>query len=383
MVLSRRRFLRYARAEEIFYEAEQIEMPGHLLQAAYVLQDEVRLVLKKPSWLDRLLGVSVQVLPASGYGQGVIFDLPLLRLGRVALRTTGQAPSHQQVTLSRVGSCWVAGLPRALFNDESVLYAKTNLATVFLDRAGWQRLPVFDAVKEAVTRQAARTVAIIPCYNVAPWCRDTLLKAVACVDQVIVVDDGSHDGTADVVRRIRDNGAANLHLIEKPVNEGKGSALIDGMRFALEHFEFQELVTLDGDGQHRPEDIEKGLEVFGRHGDFVIGTRNFAGMPARSLLGNTLTLRLMRLFYSNCPHDTQSGFRIFSRRFVQQIVGRVGKGRYETELQTLLLALHCAIPIGEFSIETIYLDGNKSSHFRPLIDSARIIQALLRWRSPI
>jgi hypothetical protein len=114
--------------------------------------------------------------------------------------------------------------------------------------------------------------------------------------------------------------------------------------------------------------------------DFVIGKRDFSGMPLRSRFGNSVTSWLFRLLYPKCPSDTQSGFRAFSTKFVREVVACVQRGRYETELYTLLLALSLGVEMDCFQIDTIYLDENRSSHFRPVIDSIRILRSLLSWQ---
>jgi len=156
--------------------------------------------------------------------------------------------------------------------------------------------------------------------------------------------------------------------------------LLDGMQFALDHFRFGAIITMDGDGQHRPEDIPKAITALNEYKDFVIGVRDFSSMPLRSRLGNTVTSSLFNALHRDCPTDTQSGFRAFSPGFTNEVLSFVGRGRYETELYTLLLALTRRVGVGTFKIDTIYLDQNRSSHFRPIADSMRIMLSLIRWQ---
>ena len=140
-----------------------------------------------------------------------------------------------------------------------------------------------------------------------------------------------------VTSLLREYGA-RLHLISKSANEGKGSALLDGMQYAIEHFQFSALVTVDGDGQHRPEDIPKAEKVILQGKNFVIGQRNFSGMPMRSRFGNIVTSGIFRKLYPMCPSDTQSGFRAFSPQLVRKIVsfipGRRRSEEHTSELQS-------------------------------------------------
>jgi hypothetical protein len=113
----------------------------------------------------------------------------------------------------------------------------------------------------------------------------------------------------------------------------------------------------------------------------VIGERTITAMPFRSRIGNTMASALLRRRYPWCPRDTQSGLRAFQRSFAEEIVRTIQGGHYETELYMLLLALRQQRRIATIPIETVYLDRNTSSHFRPLADAFRIYRALLNFHS--
>ena len=205
-----------------------------------------------------------------------------------------------------------------------------------------------------------------------------VLEALEYADHVLAVDDGTTDGTAEVLEQAAASTAGRLQVLRTPRNLGKGAALIAGFRHALAHREFDVLVTLDGDGQHRPSDIYKLVQAARDGAQLVIGGRQeFEVMPLRSRFGNTLTSWILHRLLLGCPRDTQSGFRAHSPELVEQVVRRIPGHRYETELRILLLALRAQMRVVETPIPTIYLDGNRSSHFRPLSDSVRIGQTLL------
>jgi hypothetical protein len=114
------------------------------------------------------------------------------------------------------------------------------------------------------------------------------------------------------------------------------------------------------------------------HAALVIGERRqFGAMPLRSRLGNTITRALLQRIHPTSPYDTQSGLRALDRSFVTEVVKVVRGGRYETELGMLLLAFQQQRQISTVPIPTIYLNGNRSSHFRPIADSLRIYRMLL------
>lgn len=199
-------------------------------------------------------------------------------------------------------------------------------------------------------------------------------------DHVIAVDDKSTDATPAILRSIAESSGGRLSLISMSVNRGKGHALIAAFKEALEKHDFDVLVTLDGDGQHRPEDIPLLVTARESGADLAIGQRlNTRQMPFRSRIGNQLTTAVIRMVYSDCPTDTQSGFRGHARHFAEMIAATVPGSRYETEMQVLLLALKNRMKVATVTIPTIYLDENASSHFRPLCDSLRIAKCLFRW----
>jgi len=222
---------------------------------------------------------------------------------------------------------------------------------------------------------------VVPCYNVAPVCRRVVRDAARHADRVIAVNDGSTDGT-DAELRGAARECKNVSVLRFPQNRGKGVALLAAFRHALEILPFDLLVTLDGDGQHRPEDIPRLVSATTAAGaEIVIGQRQEpAIMPWRSRVGNQLTTALLRWSYPEAPADTQSGMRALDRNFVAEIVRRIPGRRYETELQILLLALEQRRCIATVPIPTIYFQNNRLSHFRPILDSWRIYQALLRWQ---
>jgi glycosyltransferase involved in cell wall biosynthesis len=216
--------------------------------------------------------------------------------------------------------------------------------------------------------------------NTTSTCGAVAREVCQYVDHLILIDDGSTDGTNAVLREVAEEQGKRISLLTLTANQGKGHALIAGFRHALAHQPFDVLVTLDSDGQHRPANISTLLDAWRGGGDFVMGERRiYSRMPWRSRFGNQWIARLLRCIYPTCPNDTQSGFRILSRNFVQRVINRIEGRRYETEFQILLLALKNHIKIRTVDIPTIDLENNQASHFRPIFDSMCIITAFIRW----
>ena len=259
------------------------------------------------------------------------------------------------------------------------LFVKPERRFGFFDEAGWMEIgrapQQASASPSATSRHGRHVCVVIPCFNVEPYCGAVVRGVLAQgANTVIAVDDGSTDGTGAVLRALESDG--RLRLLTFQQNRGKGIALVETFRHALAHVPFDVLVTMDSDGQHRPTDIPALVRACRDGHDLVIGERPLADMAPRRRWGNDFMAAVVRSIYPDCPADSQSGFRAFDRSLVESIVARVSGARYETELRMLLLALAERRRIGAVPIPTLYLDGNSSSHYRPLSDSLRIWVAL-------
>jgi putative flippase GtrA len=165
------------------------------------------------------------------------------------------------------------------------------------------------------------------------------------------------------------------------VNLGKGAALKTGMNHAAcASPEAAGVVTADADGQHAVADVLKTARALAeRRTHLVLGTRGFAGdVPLRSRLGNTITRAVMRAVSGESLADTQTGLRGIPMAFVPELLRSRVSG-YEFELEMLMSCRHSGRPITQVPISTIYIDGNRSSHFNPLRDSMRVYFVFLRF----
>lgn len=195
---------------------------------------------------------------------------------------------------------------------------------------------------------------------------------------VVVVNDGSAQGREafDVVR-----GDVDAVLVHE-ANRGKGAALRTAFAWVREHLPcVAGVVTVDGDGQHDPEDVRRVAEELARdpNGGLVLGVRTFTGdVPFRSKLGNFWTRGLFRLLTGLAVSDTQTGLRGIPSALLPRLLAIPGD-RYEYEIRMLADARRHPAPPREVPVRTIYLDGNAASHYRPLRDTFRTQLAL--WGS--
>jgi glycosyltransferase involved in cell wall biosynthesis len=219
-----------------------------------------------------------------------------------------------------------------------------------------------------------RTCALIPAFNEATYIADVVERTRQYVAEVVVIDDGSGDGTADIAQTA---GATCLRL---PKNCGKASALRTGIAFAREH-RFSHVITIDGDGQHLPEDIPLMLRVAEETGaDLIIGARSFdrARMPRPRYFSNVIGSRLASALVGHEIRDSQSGFRLF--RLDKLDGARLRSRCYELEMEILIKMARSGCTIAHAPIRTVYDDGQARSKMKPVRDTVRVCLWSLAFR---
>ncbi|MBQ8198494.1 MAG: bifunctional glycosyltransferase family 2/GtrA family protein [Lachnospiraceae bacterium] len=198
-------------------------------------------------------------------------------------------------------------------------------------------------------------------------------------EYIVVVNDGSSEEYDAIFARVQQAGAVVLRHM---VNQGKGRALKTAFHYILEHLDHcVGAVTIDSDGQHAVQDIIHCCEALLEHPDaLVMGCRNFKqeNVPFKSSFGNILTSKVMHLMVGIKISDTQTGLRAMSMEHMRTFLSVSGE-RFEYETNMLLCCKDKGIAIEEVSIQTIYYEGNKSTHFRPLQDSLLVYGLFLRF----
>ena len=211
-------------------------------------------------------------------------------------------------------------------------------------------------------------------------------KLIAVVDgllehgfsDIILVNDGSKP---ENLHYFTDLAAQHpeIHLLHHEVNKGKGAALKNAFRWFLENRpEGYGVVTVDGDNQHHPADTRACCEHMLSTGHCVLGCRDFdqEDVPARSSFGNKTTSLVFKVFVGMTISDTQTGLRALTRSALETLVNVFGD-RFEYETNMLLAFKDNAIAFDEVKIRTVYIEENKSSHFRTFTDSWRIYKLIL------
>lgn len=195
---------------------------------------------------------------------------------------------------------------------------------------------------------------------------------------IILVNDGSKP---ENLHYFHDLAAQHpeIHLLNHEVNKGKGAALKNAFRYFLEHRpDGCGVVTVDGDDQHHPADTRACCERMLETGHVVLGCRDFdqADVPSRSRFGNKTTSLIFKIFVGMTISDTQTGLRAIPRSVLESLVEVYGD-RFEYETNMLLAFKTKGIPFDEQKIRTVYIEENKSSHFRVIHDSWRIYKLIL------
>ncbi len=213
-----------------------------------------------------------------------------------------------------------------------------------------------------------RACAVIPAFNEARFIGEVVARAMPHCAEVLVVDDGSSDGTAERAE------AAGAVVARHGINRGKGAALATGFDHALKAG-FEWAVTLDADLQHLPEEIPSLYAAAERkRADLIIGCRmwNAAGMPALRFWTNRTTSLCVSIAARTRVCDSQSGFRLASAALLRAV--RTTTARFEAESELIIKAARMGFRIAEARVSTVY--GAEKSKISKIRDTARFLKLM-------
>ena len=228
------------------------------------------------------------------------------------------------------------------------------------------------AADDAGQIDRATVAAVIPAFHEEKHIAEVVRRTLKQVPNVVVVDDGSTDGTAEEARK------AGADVIVHEQNRGKGDAIKSGFRYWLEHGSTY-VIVLDGDGQHLPEEIPQFLAAAASTGaKLLIGTRmnNVRDMPlVRRAVNRYMSRKISNACRQDIP-DTQCGFRMVHRDIIPDLLGGTERFDYETEM--LIVASRAGCDIASVPISTVYSDEVSSIH--PVRDTLRFFKLMRRYR---
>lgn len=225
---------------------------------------------------------------------------------------------------------------------------------------------------------------VIPAYNEGARLAPTLEKVLAYVKaqgwdaEVIVVNDGSHDNTADIVRSFSARDST-VQLVENPGNRGKGYSVRHGMLKA----QGETIVFSDADLSSPIEEMPKLLQAIEAGADIAIGSRWLQAelQTTRQSLHRQLFGRIFnglnRVILGLGYKDTQCGFKAFTRRAAQTILPLQQIERWGFDPEILFLARKFGFRVEEIPVRWGHVGGTR---INPLVDGARMFQEMLRIR---
>lgn len=214
--------------------------------------------------------------------------------------------------------------------------------------------------------------AVIPSYNVSATIRGIVKEIKRQGIDVIVIDDGSSDLTSDEAAQA---GAA---VLKNKINLGKGASLRKGFTYALSRG-YDTIITLDGDGQHLPDDISGFLRAQDEYpdADMIIGNRMNcpSGMPLARRLTNKAMSGLISFICKQDIPDTQNGFRLIRSVLLKRIDLR--SDRFEVESEMIIKCAQGGAQIISIPVCSVY--KNKSSQINPITDTLRFSRFILPY----
>ena len=222
--------------------------------------------------------------------------------------------------------------------------------------------------------QLSNITIIVPAYEPD----EKLLSAISELEKygfcdILVVNDGSSPACEEVFKKACEFNSVTLLTHEQ--NMGKGVALKTAFKHIIENKkDCLGTLTVDSDGQHLPKDVLALAEdMLNGTPHVVLGYRDFSlpFVPERSRKGNNITRNVFKKIFKMDIYDTQTGLRAIPAEYFNDMLETEGC-RYEYENNMLITLKDNGIPFTQVPIETVYIEENKSSHFRPVKDSVRI-----------
>lgn len=201
--------------------------------------------------------------------------------------------------------------------------------------------------------------------------------------KIIVIDDGSRNDTKYYFQEAVNSYGCDLVI--HSINLGQGRAYKSGFNKYLSetggYLDAIGIIQCDCDGQHHIEDVNECADLLRNNPDkFILGIRDFSkkSIPFRSRFGNKCTNFVFRFFCGIDVKDTQTGLKGIPTSFVPALMETFGE-RFEYASSVLLETKKQGVEILQYPIRTIYINGNETSHFNPLLDSIRIYSLLLKY----
>ena len=216
-----------------------------------------------------------------------------------------------------------------------------------------------------------KTIIVIPAYNEASIIQEVIKEIKKSgYENIIVIDDGSRDNTADIAQ------ASKALVLRNVKNLGKGASLVKGYDFALARG-FDAVISMDGDGQHSCDDLAAFMHKAESSGcAIIVGNRmsSTQQMPALRVTTNRFMSWLISLVTGQHIPDTQCGFRLVKKELLEKL--NLSTSKYETESEILIQASRLGFKIESVPVRTIY--SGQKSRINPFVDTLRFLRFIIR-----
>lgn len=220
-----------------------------------------------------------------------------------------------------------------------------------------------------------KKVVLIPSYEP----NNNLIKLVDELKKekvdIIVVNDGSNVKYDNIFKKIE----KDVVYLRYKDNHGKGYALKYGFKYIKDNYNDCNIITVDSDGQHKVKDVIKILKMVKNNNTIYLGRRlRDEKVPLKSRIGNSFSRLFFRLSTGKDIYDTQTGLRAFNNALLDFLLN-VDGNRFEYEMNVLFEAINSNIELVEETIDTVYEDNNKGTHFKVVRDSLLIYKKVIKY----
>ncbi len=287
----------------------------------------------------------------------------------------------REVHLSKISQCKFTGMVNPLQDTllNAVILLKSSTSSVESEVVaeilcqGRSVLKLKGSIFIGERTKKLNYIVLIPTYNNATTLADLIRGVRDICGDIVVVNDGSTDSTAEILSSTGISDHKGLTVITHKKNLGKGAALKTGFSFASKSG-FDYVVTIDSDGQHYAADIDLLLEASIKEPNTLwVGSRELGceNMPGKNTFANRFSNFWFRIETGLSLQDTQCGFRIYPLKRMGSIRGITG--RYEFELEVLVRAVWSGLVVKNTPVRVYYPPiEERVSHFKPLLDFTRI-----------
>lgn len=214
-----------------------------------------------------------------------------------------------------------------------------------------------------------KKAVLIPVFNAELHIESLIREVKRYIQDIIVVDDGSRDNSASLAEK---NGAL---VIRHKKNSGKGASIRSGINYILDK-DYDIIIIMDADGQHKPDEIPKFIEFFEESQiPIIVGNRmqDVENMPRIRRLTNKVMSKVISIICKQYIPDSQCGFRLIKREIFEKI--KLFSSNYEIESEILIRSSREGFKIGSVPITTVY--SKEISYINPMIDTLRFLKLLI------